>query len=138
MENNKEALERIYGTFKNQEFLSFVGMKLESVEKGKVAISCENKKEFSQALGFMHGGMIASIADTAGGYAALTLIPSDCHVLTSELKINYMRPAVSKKVIGIGEVINQGKNLIIVESTIKNENDDMIAKMMATMFIVKR
>ncbi|WP_346677766.1 PaaI family thioesterase [uncultured Brachyspira sp.] len=134
---NKEILERAKNIFKNQEFLSFVNMKLESIENKKAIISCENKKELSQGLGYMHGGMVAAILDTAGGFAAFTVIPSNCHLVTSELKINYMRPVISKKVFGIGEVISQGKKLIVVEATLKDEADNMLAKMMATMFVVE-
>ena len=46
-------------------------------------------------------------------------------------------PFISKKVFGIGEVINQGKKLIVVEATLKDENDNMLAKMMATMFVIE-
>lgn len=134
---NKDILERAKNIFKNQEFQIFTGMKLESLEDKKSIISCENTKELSQGLGYMHGGMVAAILDTAGGFAAFTVIPSNCHLVTSELKINYMRPVISKKVFGIGEVINHGKKLIVVEATLKDENDIMLAKMMATMFVIE-
>ena len=134
---NKETLERALNIFKNQEFLSFTDMKLESIEEKKAIISCENKKQLSQGLGYMHGGMVAAILDTAGGFAAFTVVPANCHIVTSELKINYMRPVISKKVFGIGEVISQGKKLIVVEATLKDENDNMLAKMMATMFVIE-
>ena len=134
---NKEILERAKNIFKNQEFQIFTGMKLEKLEDKKSIISCENKKELSQGLGYMHGGMVTAILDTAGGFTAFTVIPSNCHLVTSELKINYMRPVISKKVFGIGEVISQGKKLIVVEATLKNEEDNMLAKMMATMFVVE-
>ena len=134
---NKDTLERASNIFNNQEFLSFTDMKLESIEEKKAIISCENKKQLSQGLGYMHGGMVAAILDTAGGFAAFTVVPSNCHIVTSELKINYMRPVISKKVFGIGEVISQGKKLIVVEATLKDENDNMLAKMMATMFVIE-
>ena len=58
---NKEILERAKNIFKNQEFQIFTGMKLEKLEDKKSIISCENKKELSQGLGYMHGGMVAAI-----------------------------------------------------------------------------
>lgn len=134
---NKEILERAENIFKNQEFQNLTGMKLDKLEYKKSIISCENKKKLSQGLGYMHGGMVAAILDTAGGFAAFTVIPPNCHLVTSELKINYMRPVISKKVFGIGEVISQGKKLIVVEATLKDKEDNMLAKMMATMFVVE-
>lgn len=134
---DKETLKKFYDSFKNQPFLSFVDMKLDKLEKGKSILSCENKKELHQGLGYMHGGVVASILDTAGGYAAVTMIPSNCFVVTSELKINYMRPVIAKKVFGFGEVINKGRNLVVVEATLKDEKNNMLAKMLATMFVIE-
>lgn len=134
---DKETLKKFYDSFKKQPFLSFVDMKLDKLEKGKSILSCENKKELHQGLGYMHGGVVASILDTAGGYAAVTMIPSNCFVVTSELKINYMRPVIAKKVFGFGEVINKGRNLVVVEATLKDEKNNMLAKMLATMFVIE-
>ncbi len=134
--DNKEIYKRLEKRYKSDDFLSFVGMKLEHAEKGKVIISCENKKELSQYMGYMHGGMITSLADTAGGQAASTIFEEEVKIVTSELKIHFLKPVVSKKVIAVGEVINAGKKLIIVESVIKDEQDNMLAKMIATMFVI--
>lgn len=133
---DEEIYQKVEKRFYSQDFLSFVGMKLEHVERGKVIISCENKKEFSQYLGYMHGGMVAALADTAGGNAASTVLEKGKGVVTSELKIHFLKPVVCKKVIAIGEVINEGKNLIIVESVVKDEEDNMLSKMIATMFVI--
>ena len=134
---DKDMYERVENRFNSQDFLSFVGMKLEHVEKGKVIISCENKKEFSQYLGYMHGGMVSAIADTAGGHAASTVLREGCRTVTSELKIHFLKPVVCKKVIATGEVISNGKRLIIVESVLRDEEDNMLAKMIATMFVIE-
>lgn len=132
----KNIYENIKNKFESEGFLSFTRMKLEHIEKGKVIISCENKKELSQYLGYMHGGMITSLADTAGGQAASTMLGEDAKIVTSELKIHFLKPVVCKKVIAVGEVISAGKKLIIVESVIKDEENNMLAKMIATMFVI--
>ena len=133
---DKERYEELKNIFNSQEFLSFVGMKLEHIERGRAVISCENKKEFSQYLGYMHGGMITSIADTAGGQAAATVIEDDQKIVTSELKIHFLKPITVKKVIAEGIVISSGKKLIIVESTVKDEEENLLAKMIATMYVI--
>ena len=99
-------------------------------------MSAENKKEFSQAINYMHGGMVATLLDTAGAYAALTLVGETEYIVTSELKINYIRPVISKKVFATGNVINKGKTIIVVEAELKDENDKLLAKMMGSMFVV--
>ena len=85
----------------------------------------------------MHGGFIASLADVAGGYAALTVMPEDADVLSSEFKINFLRPASADKLFAIGDVIKSGKTLVVVEVSVMDEEDVIIAKMLATMYVVK-
>ena len=127
---------RLSDIFYKQDFLNFIDCKLEEVEAGKVVISLENKKEFSQALGFMHGGMVASMLDTASGFAAFSILEEGKHVVTSDLKINYLRPVVCKRVICVGEVLKAGKKLIVVESKVLDEENKILAKMLGTMVVV--
>lgn len=119
---------------KSKVFYPLLGAKIEHVEKGKVTISCESKDTLLQQQGLLHGGVITTLADVAGGYAALTTMPENAEVLTVELKINLMRPAIANKVIAIGEVIKAGKTLTIVEVTVTDEDNKLLAKMMSTMF----
>ncbi len=58
-------------------------------------------------------------------------------IVTSELKIHFLKPVVSKKIIATGEVISAGKKLIIVESAVRDEESNMLAKMIATMFVIE-
>lgn len=126
--------ERVSKSFEKQSFLSLIGAKIEHVEKRKVTISCESKGTLLQQQGLLHGGVITTLADVAGGYAALTTMPENAEVLTVELKINLMRPAIANKIIAIGEVIKAGKTLAIVEATVIDEDNKLLAKMMSTMF----
>lgn len=136
----KKLDENIYNKIINlaskQNFLNLLGIQLDYMEKGKVIMSAENKKEFSQAIDYMHGGMVATLLDTAGAYAALTLVGETEYIVTSELKINYIRPVISNKVFATGNVINRGKTIIVVEADLKDENDKLLAKMMGSMFVV--
>jgi uncharacterized protein (TIGR00369 family) len=128
--------ERVLKSFERQSFLSLIGAKLERVEKGKVTVSCERKDTLLQQHGLLHGGLIASLADVACGYSALTAMPEHVEVLTVELKINLMRPATANKITAAGEVINAGKNLVVVEATVTDEENRILAKMLSTMFAV--
>lgn len=130
--------ERISKSFEKQSFLSLIGANIEHVEKGKVAISCESKDTLLQQQGLLHGGVITTLADVAGGYAALTTMPDNFEVLTVELKINLIRPAVANKVIATGEVLKAGKTLVIVESTVTDEDNKVVAKMISTMFATSK
>lgn len=134
---NDTLYDRIYSSFSKQSFLTSIGATLESVEKGKVVISCERKDTLLQQQGFIHGGVITSIADVAGGYCALTTMPDNYEVLTAELKINLMRAANTSKITATGEVIKAGRTLVIVESKVVGDDGKEIARMQGTMFAVK-
>ena len=136
--NDKETIyNRILESFNKQTFMGLIGAKLEYVEYGKVSVSCENRKDLSQQHGFLHGGVIMSIADICGGYAALSVLPKNCEVVTVELKISLLRPVTSDKIIGVGTVIKAGKNLIVVDATINDRENKIVAKMLATMYKTK-
>lgn len=128
--------KKLSDIFYRQDFLNFIDCKIEEADFGRVVISLENKKEFSQALGFMHGGMVATMLDTASGFAAFSVLDEGKHVVTSDLKINYLRPVVCKKVRCVGEVLKAGKSLIVVEANVLDEENKILAKMLGTMVVV--
>lgn len=139
MEKNHQLFSHIYNSFKKQNFLTLIEAQLEQVEEGKVVISCKRKESLTQQQGFLHGGVVTTVADVACGYAALTTMPEDFEVLTVEFKINLMRPATSEQIIATGQVINSGKRLIVTEGTVVNgDNGKVIAKMIATMIPAKQ
>ena len=129
--------ERVSESFEKQSFLSLIGAQIEHVEAGRVAISCKRKDTLLQQQGLLHGGVITTLADVASGYAALTSMPEGTEVLTVELKINLMRPAVTNQIIAVGEVIKAGKTLVVVEATVTDEEHKILAKMISTMFATR-
>ncbi|TXJ47023.1 PaaI family thioesterase [Brachyspira pilosicoli] len=132
----EKIYKRLSNIFYNQDFLNFIGCKLEEADEGKVVISLENRKEFTQTLGFMHGGMVASLLDTASGFAAFSVIDEKNHVVTSELKINYLLPVVCKKLKCVGKVLKAGRTIIVVEANLFDEENKILAKMLGTMVVV--
>lgn len=130
--------ERIRISFEKQSFLALLGAELERVEVGSVSITCENRADLRQQQAFLHGGVITTLADVACGYAALACMPEDSEVLSVELKINFLRPAVAKKVTARGQVLKAGKTLVIAEASVADETGNAIAKMMSTMISVKK
>jgi len=93
--------------------MGHLGAVLEKVEPGRVEISCPFRPELSQQHGFFHAGIISTIADSAGGYAAFTLFPADSGVLTIEFKINLTAPADGQRAIAVGEVIRSGRTITV-------------------------
>lgn len=124
-------------SFAKQGLMQTFGAKLSKVETGRCEITCGFSKGLSQQHGFFHGGAISSLADTACGYAALTLMPKGSEVLTVELKMNFLRPAKQEAIKVIGTVLKSGSRITVCEAHVYNEDDSLLlAKMTATMIPV--
>lgn len=135
----KTLYERIRSSFGHQNFLALLGAELESMEPGRVVISCRRREELTQQQGFLHGGVVTSIADVTCGYTALTVIPEGQEVLTVEFKINLLRPVTGRKIIAAGSVVKAGKSLVITEAEVMDANSEkIVAKMLATMIPASR
>ena len=93
--------------------MSHLGAVIETVSPGRVEIALSFRAELSQQHGFFHAGIISTIADSAGGYAAFTLFPADSGVLTVEFKINLIAPADGERAIAVGEVIRSGRTITV-------------------------
>lgn len=104
---------RTRASFARQGAMAYLGARLDVVRPGHVEISLPFRPELSQQHGFFHAGMIATIADSAGGYAGFTLFPADAGILTVEFKLNLIAAADGERAVAIGEVIRSGRTLTI-------------------------
>ena len=126
----------IRGSFSRQAFMRTIGASLELVEPGRVHISIPFSPALSQQHGFMHAGVIASIADSASGYAALTLAPANSEVLSVEFKICLLAPAVGSRFVARAHILRAGHRLSFCTaevSAIDGEHESIIATMLSTM-----
>ena len=131
--------EKIHNSFNKHGFLKTIGAKIESIEHGKIVISCELTEELTQQHGFFHGGVLGTLGDTACGYAALSTKSEEVEVMGVEYKINFLRPAAAQKILAIGEVIKSGRTLIVTEGKITDESGEtLFAKVMATIIVVQK
>jgi uncharacterized protein (TIGR00369 family) len=91
---------------------------LESVAPGLVEIALTPGSAVSQQHGFVHAGALAAIADSAAGYAALSLMPPGTGVLTTEFKINLLAPAAGERILARGRVIKTGRTLTLAQTEV--------------------
>jgi uncharacterized protein (TIGR00369 family) len=130
-------MERVRRSFERQGLMRTLGAVLESVESGKVTITCASNERLTQQHGLLHGGVVASLADVACGYAALTMMRDDREVLTVEFKINFLKPANTDRLIAIGEVVQSGRTLTVCQGTVfDSARTQILARMTATMMAV--
>ncbi|MBX3674891.1 MAG: PaaI family thioesterase [Burkholderiales bacterium] len=95
--------------------MAHLGAALGRVEPGVVEISLDYRPELSQQHGFFHAGIVATVADSAGGYAAYTLFPAEAGVLTVEFKVNLMAPADGDRIVATGRVLRAGRTLTVAQ-----------------------
>ena len=86
-------LARVRASFDRQGMMSTLGVEVTSVGPGTVEMSLRHDDRFTQQHGFLHAGAVASVLDTACGYAAFSVMPPDAAVLTASYTINLLAPA---------------------------------------------
>lgn len=112
---NPAYAERVRESFARQGAMALIGAELSRLDPGECEIRLPYRPELSQQHGYFHGGIIGTIADSAGGYAAFTLMPADSSVLTVEYKMNLLAPGDGEALIARGRVLKSGRSLVVVQ-----------------------
>jgi uncharacterized protein (TIGR00369 family) len=126
---------RIHASFGRQKAMALIGATLSSVGPGTVEIALPFRDDLTQQKGFVHGGIIGMIADTACGYAAYSLMPADSSLVTVEYKINILAPAMSS-LNARGEVVKPGRTLTIARAEVYAQDGKHIATMQQTLMML--
>ncbi|MFI2347531.1 PaaI family thioesterase [Streptomyces sp. NPDC019443] len=123
--------KRIRDSFDLQGLMSHLGARLAHIGPDRVHIVLPARPEVTQQHGFVHAGATSAIADSAGGYAALTLFEEDSEVLTVEYKINLLAPAVGDHLEAIGTVLKPGGTLTVCQLEVRGVQPDGARKLVA-------
>ena len=132
-------LSRIQQSFAKQGLMNTLGARLQTVEPGFVEIVMTPSQAISQQHGFVHAGAVSAIADSAAGYAALSVMPAGSGVLTAEFKVNLLAPAAGDKIIARGRVVKAGRTLTLSQAevfAVKDGAEKLIALLTATMMTI--
>jgi uncharacterized protein (TIGR00369 family) len=135
-----KAQERIRASFERQGLMTLLGAELTEIEDGRVTIVLRSRQEVSQQHGYIHAGATSSIADSAGGYAALTKFPDDAEVLTVEYKLNLLAPAAGEAIEAVGTVVKAGRTLTVCTLevfSLKGAERKLVAVGQQTLFCVR-
>jgi uncharacterized protein (TIGR00369 family) len=124
---------RVRASFHRQHFMTLLGARITQVEPGAVDIELSKRDDLTQQHGFLHAGVLASIADSACGYSALTLMPAGSAVLSVEFKINLLSPAAGERFVARGRVIRPGKSVTVTWGDVTAYTSDGSEKLVATM-----
>ena len=140
MAHHDNSEERLRSSFGKQGLMRTLGASLEHVSPGKVEIAIQPNPTSSQQHGFTHAGAVSAIADSAAGYAALTLMATGVGVLTTEFKINFLAPAAGDRIVARARVIKAGRTLTVAQSEVYAEQagqEKLIALLTATIMAVQ-
>ena len=131
--------QRVRDSFARQGIMHTIGATLESVAPGEVAIRFAPKDALSQQHGFVHAGVVATVLDSACGYAAFSLMPENAGVLTIEFKISLLAPAQGDHLVATGRVKKPGRNITFAEGEMYGVTGDerkLVATMSASMMTI--
>jgi uncharacterized protein (TIGR00369 family) len=134
---NPSFAEEVRKSFAKQSIMQLIGAELTRLEPGVVEISLPYRRDLTQQDGYLHAGIITTIADSAAGYAAYSLMPAGAGVLSVEFKVNLLRPAQGEKFLARAEVIKPGKTLTVVRADvfgIRGGERTLVATLLGTMF----
>ena len=132
--------DRVRTSFAKQGLMSTLSATLTNVAPGLVQIAIRPDPAISQQHGFVHAGAVSAIADTAAGYAALSLMPPNRGVLTTEFKINFVAPAVGDRILARGKVVKAGRTLTLAQTEVFAQSggqEKLIALLTATLMAVE-
>ena len=114
---------RIRDSFARQTMMQTLGAQLDSVAEGRVVITAPILPTSLQQQGAGHAGLAFSIGDSAAGYSALTTMAEGAEVMTVEMKINLMAPAIGDRLVAEGRVIRAGRRIVVVAADVFAEKD---------------
>jgi uncharacterized protein (TIGR00369 family) len=133
--DRREFLEKDY----QRGFIKFCGFRASKIETGLFESTIKIQENHKTQDNFIHAGLIATMSDHTAGYAAYTLVPDDFRILTIEFKINFLKPAYGKALKCKSEIISQGKQIIVAQSTvfdIRDTQEKMVSKSTITLMVL--
>jgi uncharacterized protein (TIGR00369 family) len=122
-------------------FIKYCQFEADTIRRGYFQSRVQIREHHRQQDGFIHAGVMATMADHTAGYSAFTIVPEEFQILTIEFKINFLRPAYGSTLICRSNVIREGQQIIIAESVVfdKREGEEVaVAKALVTLMAVHR
>jgi uncharacterized protein (TIGR00369 family) len=136
---NPDFAINVAASFGKQNAMLLIRATLPVIEHGRTEIHVPHWDGIEQQHGFVHGGVVGMIADSAAGYAAMTMVSASASVLTVEYKMNLVAPADGEKLIARGQVVRPGKTLIVTRAevfAVKDDKETLCALMQQTIMVM--
>ena len=131
-ENTRWATELVRQRMKESQVITHLGFDVEKVQKGRAIFLLDVRPHHKQLHGVVHGGILAALADTTAAIAVYTAVPRGTEIATVELKINYLEPVPGGRIKADARVLRAGRNFVVAECEIWNEDKSLAAKALLT------
>ena len=132
---------RVRTSFGRQQVMTLLGAEMTIVRPGETEIVMPFRETLTQQHGFVHAGIMTAIADSACGYAALSLMPPGVGVLSVEFKVNLLNPASGARFVAHGQVVKAGHTIMVCTGSVvaerANGTQQTVALMQATIMVVR-
>lgn len=133
----RAELEKLIEQGAESPFYKLLGMKIEEVQNDYARLSIEICEKHLQFLKTVHGGVIASLADSAAAWAAISVSNPNSIAVTVEMKINFLRPVSSGKLTAEARNIHKGSKIFVSDVEVKNGVGELVAKALITYYLVQ-
>jgi len=130
---------RVTKSFAEQAVMETINASIASLDAGEITIEFPYQASLTQQNGFIHAGIVATVLDSACGYAALSLMPEDASILTIEFKVNLLSPARGDYFKGYGKVKKPGRSITVAEAELyafSDQEEKLVATMVGTLMAV--
>ena len=130
---------KVRESFGKQTAMQTLGAVMGRVQPGEVEIEMPYLADLAQQHGFIHGGIVTAIVDSACGYAAFSLSAPESAVLTVEYKVNFVAPAKGDRLLARGEVVRPGASVTVCKGEVlayDGGEERLVASMLTTMMLM--
>jgi len=132
IEISKTQFEKAQRVFKTVPFLQLIGMELVDLKDGEATVKLEMRDALRQPHGLLHGGVTASVIDTAMAFAVVTKLTESEKASTIDLTVHYLRPVVDGEIVCTAKIVRAGKRVFTVSADVSNEKGKLIATALST------
>lgn len=129
--STEAQMRRIADSFARQTMMTSLGARITALAPGRCEIEAPLLQGFRQQHGAGHAGATFALGDTAAGYAALAAMPEGREVMTAEMKINLLAPAIGDRLLAVGEVMRAGRRLVVVRAEVMAISSDSARRTVA-------
>ena len=130
---------KVRESFGRQTAMRTLGAVVGKVEPGEVEVEMPYRADLAQQHGFIHGGFVTAIVDSACGYAALSLSAPDTAILTVEYKVNFLAPAKGERLVAKGQVVRPGATVTVCKGNVlayQDGEEKLVATMLTTLMLM--